>query len=30
MQHCLYNPLVEVAEHEKERFSKLKTEFEMI
>lgn len=27
MQHCLYNPLFEVAEHEKARFEKLKEEF---
>lgn len=27
MQHCLYNPLVEVDKHEKERFERLKDEF---
>jgi HD superfamily phosphodiesterase len=27
MQHCLYNPLFEVAEKEKSRFEKLKEEF---
>lgn len=26
LQHCLYNPLADVAEHEKERFCKLKKE----
>lgn len=27
LEHCLYNPLFEVAEHEKERFEKLRSEF---
>lgn len=27
MQHCLYNPLFEVKEHEKERYKKLMREF---
>ena len=27
MQHCLYNPFYEVADHEKVRFEKLKLEF---
>ena len=27
MQHCLYNPLFEIADYEKERYAKLKTEF---
>ncbi|WP_077609755.1 HD domain-containing protein [Clostridium sp. Marseille-P2415] len=27
MQHCLYNPLLDVAEHEKVRFENLKSEF---
>lgn len=26
LQHCLYNPLADIAEHEKERFYKLKIE----
>lgn len=30
LQHCLYNPLFEVAEHEKERFNKLRIELNMI
>lgn len=29
LQHCLYNPLFEVAEHEKMRFENLKIEFGM-
>lgn len=27
MQHCLYNPLSDVAEHEKRRFANLRSEF---
>ncbi len=27
MQHCLYNPLFDVAEHEKQRYEKLQLEF---
>lgn len=27
MQHCLYNPLFEVMEHEEDRYNKLKKEF---
>lgn len=27
LQHCLYNPLFDVAEHEKHRYKKLKLEF---
>jgi HD superfamily phosphodiesterase len=27
MQHCLYNPMIEIAEHEKQRFESLRTEF---
>lgn len=27
MQHCLYNPLLDAAEHEKVRFENLKSEF---
>jgi hypothetical protein len=30
MQHCLYNPLFDVAEHEKQRYEKLKMEFGML
>lgn len=30
LQHCLYNPLFEVAEHEKVRFHHLKSEFGML
>ena len=30
LQHCLYNLLFEVAEHEKERFEKLKLEFGIV
>lgn len=29
LQHCLYNPVHEIAEHEKERFEKLKKEFNL-
>ncbi len=27
LQHCLYNPLINVAEHEKQRYEALKSEF---
>lgn len=30
LQHCLYNPLLSVAVHEKERFEYLKLEFGLI
>lgn len=30
LQHCLYNPLFDVAEHEKQRYEALKSEFELI
>jgi hypothetical protein len=30
MQHCLYNPLFDVATHEKERFESLKIEFGLL
>ena len=30
LQHCLYNPLFEVAEHEQVRFEKLKNEFGLL
>jgi hypothetical protein len=29
LQHCLYNPLFDVAEHERVRFEKLKNEFSL-
>lgn len=29
LQHCLYNPLTQVAEHEKNRFRMLKKELEL-
>lgn len=29
MQHCLYDPLLEAAEHEKQRFDDLKSEFSL-
>lgn len=27
LQHCLYNPMIEIVQHEKNRYEKLKTEF---
>jgi hypothetical protein len=27
LQHCIYNPLFDVAEHEKQRYENLKLEF---
>lgn len=29
MQHCLYNPMIEVMEHEKSRYMRLKIEFDI-
>lgn len=30
LQHCLYNPIPEVAEHEKQRYENLKVEFGLL
>lgn len=30
LQHCLYNPIFDVAEHEKQRYENLKLEFDLL